>query len=140
MLKVLLSKRAAPAGVTRRQSGMRALRHLQVDLGRLLVCRSGFGQISPKMRMPDLIEPLRQGHQNVVTLTGEQILEKRDGAGARHRVPEGRDGRTHLLGDLMIRRLQIVPARIQKTGGCERHRISQTDIIQQDHRRTARCR
>ena len=117
---------------------MRTLRNLQVNLGRLLVYRSGLGQISPKMRMTDLIEPLRQSHQHNLRLACQQILEKCDGPGARHRTPECGHGSTHVLGDLAIGWLQIVPARIQNTGGCERHGVGQTDVIEEDHRGSAR--
>ena len=49
--KVPLTERTAPVSVTCGQEGVGPLGHLQVDLGRLLVCLPGLGQIGSISRM-----------------------------------------------------------------------------------------
>jgi hypothetical protein len=98
---------------------MGPLGHLQVDLGRLLVCLPGFGHIAPHVGVSYLIEPLSQSHQEDVRLTRQQVLEKSDGPGPRDGTAEVRHGGAHVLGDLAIRGLQITPAGIQNAGDRE---------------------
>ena len=56
--EVPLTERTAPVSVTCGQEGVGPFGHLQVNLGRLLVCLPGFGQIAPHVGVPYLIEPI----------------------------------------------------------------------------------